>query len=134
MEKLTFENFEHRYRHLLSDDIACLHWYNNRQAYELYLKISDDEFMEKLNEHVDYEKFCRKFYDVLRTQYNACGAMMYDEFKRWKTLGSKDEEYIKYLRGRIRNFDKYYGYDFGTHKWPKVKYDDDSDEEDSDDD
>ena len=132
MEKLTFENFEHKYRHLLSDDIACLYWNSKQEAYEAYLKGSEDEFMEKLNDHIDYAKFCKKFYDILREQYNACGIMMYDEFQRWEALGSKDEEYIKYLRGRIRDFDKYYGYEFGTRYWHKVNYDDESDEEDDD--
>ena len=134
MEKLTFEKFLNKYRHLLSDDISCLHWNSKQEAYEAYLKGSEDEFMDKLNEHVDYDKFCRKFFGVLREQYNACGAMMSSEFQRWKKLGSKDEEYIKYLRGRIRDFDEYYGYEFGTRYWPKVETDEESDEEDEDED
>lgn len=133
MEKLTFEQFQHKYRHLISDDIGCLYWSDNRGAYNAYLKVSDDEFMDKLNEHIDFSEFCKKFYDVLRQEWNACGALMQDEFEKMKKLGG-DDKYIETLRKRIRGFDKYYGYQFGIPKQNTSEEESDYDEESDDED
>ena len=124
MEKLTIDQFKSQYRHILSKD-SYLHWNNDEEAYKAYLSLPENEFMEKLNERADFHDFCKDFYDILREQWNACGTLMMDEFELMKELGGRTN-YIQSLRKRIKDFDKYYGRDFGIYDW-------DSDEEESDD-
>ena len=131
MEKLTFEQFKSTYRHILSKN-SYLHWHEDKDAYDAYLTLPENEFMEKLNERADFHDFGREFYDILREQWNACGALMWEEFEKMKNLGGRDK-YIESLRKRIKGFDKYYGSQFGIYMWNKSQEESD-DEEDSDED
>ena len=117
--QLFLQRYETRIRAV--DDYCS---FTVQKAYKLFKEQGEHQFLQELEEEEKYRDFCNEFYDILREQWNACGALMWDEFKEMKRLGGRDN-YIQSLRKRIKGFDRWYGHKFGIYSSSDDGYDSD---------
>ena len=59
-------------------------------AFQIYKEKGEEAFLERLEDEEGFGEFCQKYYDLLRERYNACSALMEDEYERFKTEFKKD--------------------------------------------
>jgi hypothetical protein len=66
--------------------------------YELYLEKGEDVFLDELEDEENFMIFCRRFYDILREEYNICSAGMRDSYEQCKVkFAGDDESYMREL-------------------------------------
>ncbi len=88
MADQEYSLFVRRYARRINE---CDQWYLSvAESYELYKEKGEDQFLIKLEEHEDFEKFCDEYYAFLREHYNACSGMMWDEFDEFRNKFNSD--------------------------------------------
>ncbi len=58
-------------------------------AYQIYKEQGEEAFLTRLEDEEGFAEFCSEYYDLLRERYNACSALMEDEYERFKTQFNK---------------------------------------------
>lgn len=95
VQNILLRRFKNTYGNLVL--IApCYKTYEH--AFDDFLELGQDAFEAKLNESVEYSRFCSRFYERLRERYNICSAGMWDEYKKMKANNWTMNEYARQLR------------------------------------
>lgn len=92
------DSFVQRYgKRLAETDLS------NEEMYEIYRTEGDDAFLIQLERAELFVRFCQTYYDFLREHWNACGALMQEEFERFTTeFDSNQERYWVHIKQRAR--------------------------------
>ena len=78
--------------------LECTCYKTYWDALDDLIELGRDAFERKLNENVEYARFCNRFYETLRARSNICSAGMWDEFQKMKTNNWTQGQYASYLR------------------------------------
>jgi hypothetical protein len=88
MEDSEYSMFLRRYAKRINE---CDAWYHSiDESYQIYKEKGESQFLTDLEEQEDFQSFCGEYYSFLREHYNACGGMMWDEFKRFRSEFNSD--------------------------------------------
>ncbi len=63
---------------------------SQQEMYTLSKQQGEEAFLALLEDEEEYIEFCDEYYDLLRERYNACSALMDEEYQRFKTQFKKD--------------------------------------------
>lgn len=80
-------------------------WLSLDDWYSLYIERGEDEFLDKLEDEERFTEFCRRFYNILREEYNICSAGMQDSYEQCKVkfggdLDAYENELMLVIRSR----------------------------------
>lgn len=81
IEHIQLNKFKKIYKYAIC---KTNYWSSIEDAYEDYIELGEEEFDKKVEFQIEYQEFCELFYDELRTRYNACSQLVFDEFQRMK--------------------------------------------------
>ena len=76
----------------------CNYWRSLEVAFQEFCETTLKNFIWKINEQMEFNRFCQLFYDELRERYNICSAGMEDEFVFMKKNNWTFSDYRKYLK------------------------------------
>lgn len=84
-KETEYDLFLRRYgRRIMKTDLC------QEEAFKIYTEQGEEAFLERLEDEEDFMEFCEEYYELLRERYNACSALMEDEYERFKTEFQKD--------------------------------------------
>ena len=87
------ELFRRRYASRIQNTFSCR---SLDTWYELYLEKGEEEFLDELEDEESYTDFCRRFYEILREEYNICSAGMRDSYEMCKVKFGGDMDAYKH--------------------------------------
>ncbi len=101
MADQEYSNFVRRYAKRINE---CDVWYESiEESYKIYKEKGEDQFLTDLEEKEDFQEFCNEYYGFLREHYNACSAMMWDEFESFRTKFDSDyDKFWDYLQKELK--------------------------------
>jgi hypothetical protein len=101
VQEILFLKFKKVYKYAMKKQSR---WTTLDQAFRAYLQMGESEFEKEFEDELLFQEFCEEFYDYLREKYNACSAVMYEEFNRMKKNNWSMAEYRVHLYTPKKNF------------------------------